>query len=139
VCDSHSLPKVASRPGTLAPLHCSATGKIFVSHIFREAIDEIEDVVGLERHTENTLTTIASLTEEASSIILKGYASDEEEFCLGVRCLAAPIFNKHGTAIASIGVTAPTSALTREKISATAVTVKQAATKVYLANRASAD
>jgi DNA-binding IclR family transcriptional regulator len=108
VCDSAGPVRVASRPGTLAELNCSATGKIFLSFIYRQRIGEYLATVALARRTPNTLCDEMSLRAMTEQVCAEQYATDEEEYHPGVRCLAAPVFDMQGDVIAAIGVTGPT-------------------------------
>jgi len=60
----------------------------------------------------------------------RGYSLDDEEFNLGVRCLAAPVFASDGSVAAAIGVTAATVRFTKERIPEIAVAVRDAATEL---------
>jgi DNA-binding IclR family transcriptional regulator len=70
----------------------------------------------LERRTPNTITSVSGLLEELSTIREKGYAIDDEELALGVRCIAVPIFNYTGNCIAAISIAGPSVRMTVEKI-----------------------
>lgn len=131
VCDSPRPLRVASRQGTLANLHCSSTGKIFLSHLFMDRIDEIYEKIGFEKRTKHTISTIEEMQEEAKRIINRGYSVDDLEYGEEIRCIAAPIYDYHGNAIAAIGITAPASLFTRDMIPEMAKAVKEAGTRLY--------
>ncbi|MEW6074113.1 MAG: IclR family transcriptional regulator [Planctomycetota bacterium] len=129
VCDSPHPVRVASRPGTLADIHCSATGKVFLAF---HVSDLAAFLAGRElaRRTPNTMTAYAELAAEVERIRARGYAVDEEEHSRGVRCLAAPICNAFGTVVAAIGITASTSTFPRRRTKAVASEVTAAAARV---------
>ncbi len=106
VCDSSNPVRVASRPGTLADLHCSSTGKIFLAYIFKDRLDDLYSGQTMENRTENTLTDIASLSGELANIRRQGYAVDNQEYHMAIRCLAAPVRNLRNDVVAAIGITA---------------------------------
>jgi DNA-binding IclR family transcriptional regulator len=114
----------ASRPGFLAELHCSSTGKIFLSYLFRDRLAEIVTESRPARRTPHTLISLAQLKREVEVTSKRGYSLDNEEFNLGVRCLAAPVFNADGDVIAAIGITASTVRFTKERIPEIAVHVR---------------
>jgi DNA-binding IclR family transcriptional regulator len=89
----------------LVPCHCTASGKALLG--WRE--HWCEAVLGgpLERHTDRTMTDPAVLREEIARSRLRGYAIEDEEFELGVRAVAAPVFEAGGEAVASLGAAVP--------------------------------
>jgi IclR family acetate operon transcriptional repressor len=106
----------ASRPGFLAELHCSSTGKIFLSHLYRDQLAEIVVATRPTRRTAHTLVTLNQLKREADLTMKRGFSLDNEEFNLGVRCLAAPVFDADGTVVAAIGITAATVRFPKERV-----------------------
>lgn len=105
VCDSPNPLRAASRAGTLADLHASSTGKIFLSFMEEEEREVLLKTLALDRRTKNTITTISALKEECEEVRKQGYAVDDEEYFIGIRCLAAPVRNMSGQVIAAIGIT----------------------------------
>jgi len=116
VQDSPHPLRAASRPGFLAELHCSSTGKVFLSYLHRERVSEIVAESRPRQRTPHTLTTVAALREEIEITRERGYSLDNEEFNPGVRCLAAPVFGSDGKVVAAIGITAATVRFTKTRI-----------------------
>ena len=79
------------RPGTRVPLHCSASGKLFLAHRSARERQALLDGLVLSRHTATTLTTRAALDHEFDAIRRQGYALDAEEFVDGLVCIAVPV------------------------------------------------
>jgi len=129
VADSPHPVRIASRPGTLVELHCSATGKVFLAYSIPEPRVFCE-TLELTRHTCNTDTTTDEVLASIEQTRKLGYAIDEEEYVLGVRCIATPITNAFGKTIAAVGITASTSTFTRGKINAMAKTLRLAAEEI---------
>ncbi|MBT3210707.1 MAG: IclR family transcriptional regulator [Planctomycetaceae bacterium] len=129
VADSPSPIRIASRPGTLVELHCSATGKIFLAYSIPEPRAFCQSLE-LTTHTPNTDVTVEEVLESIEQTRKQGYAIDEEEYVLGVRCIATPVTNAFGKTIASIGITASTSTFTKKKINAMAKALKAAAEEI---------
>jgi IclR family acetate operon transcriptional repressor len=131
VQDSPHPLRAASRPGFLAELHCSSTGKIFLAFLYHQQITALYPVTANPtRRTSRTLTTLAEIRREADLTRKRGFSLDDEEFNLGVRCLAVPVFGPDGTVAAAIGITAATVRFTRERIPEMATAVKTAAAEL---------
>lgn len=123
VCDSPSPIRVASRSGTLADLHCSATGKIFLSYLYAERIDEFCDAIHPAKRTPKTMIGPEDLKSMTEQVRRDGYALDDEEYHNGVRCMAAPVFDMQGELLAAVGITGPAGSINQDK----AAVVKAAA------------
>ena len=136
-CDDHALIvavqdsphplRAASRPGFLAELHCSSTGKIFLAFLHGPRLAEVVAEAAPAARTPLTLTTFAAIKKEADLTRKRGYSLDNEEFNPGVRCLAAPVFASDGTVAAAIGITASTVRFTKERIPEMATKVRTVA------------
>jgi len=83
--------------------------------------------IKLSPRTPKTLTTRAALEAECADIRRQGYALDNEEYHLGVRCLAAPVFDASGAVAAAIGITASVTTFPKRRISEVASHVLRAA------------
>ena len=116
VQDSPHPLRAASRPGFLAELHCSSTGKIFLAYLHRARIAEIIAASPPTARTPLTLTKLAEIKKEADLTRKRGFSLDNEEFNPGVRCLAAPVFASDGSVAAAIGITAATVRFTKDRI-----------------------
>lgn len=114
----------ASRPGYMTELHCSSTGKIFLSFLHTAEFLGSEPFL---RRTANTLTSVADLKRESELIRKRGYSLDNEEFHYGVRCLAAPVYSSAGAVVAAVGITASTGRFPKERIPKMAKQVQSAA------------
>lgn len=76
------------RPGTRVPIHCSASGKLFLAHLSSARRAAILDGLPLTRHTATTLADRAALEAELEQILRQGYSTDAEEFVDGLVCVA---------------------------------------------------
>lgn len=79
------------RPGTRVPLHCSASGKLFLAHLGAARRQALLDGLMLTRHTATTLTRREALETELATIRRQGHAFDAEEFVDGLVCIAVPV------------------------------------------------
>jgi IclR family KDG regulon transcriptional repressor len=98
---------MSSRMGYRAPLHCTAVGKVLLAHQVPAEIERIIQARGLPRHTAHTITDVARFISHLERVKKSGYALDDEEHSIGIRCVAAPIYNKNGEVVAAVSVSAP--------------------------------
>jgi IclR family transcriptional regulator, KDG regulon repressor len=105
----------SSRIGSSRPAHCTAEGKVLIA--FQSPL-AIERIIGakLEQSTPRTLFDPVVLQEELATIRVNGYATEDEEYELGVRGIAAPIKDERGNAVAAVGITGPTQRLTKARL-----------------------
>jgi len=93
------------------PPHCCASGKLLLAHLPAPERQGLLEVLPLERFTERTITDRAVLESELDRIVSVGYAVDNEEYVLGVACVAVPVRNRNGDVIASLAVQGATARL----------------------------
>ncbi|MBC7196273.1 MAG: IclR family transcriptional regulator, partial [Deferribacterales bacterium] len=70
----------------------------------------------LVKVTENTIDDFNLLQKEIEKVREQGFATDNEEYEIGVRCVGAPVFNFMGNVIAGISISAPAERLSEEKM-----------------------
>jgi IclR family transcriptional regulator, KDG regulon repressor len=90
-------------------LHSTASGKLWLAFLPPDQLAPLLASLPLPRFTPNTIDTREALEAELAAIRRQGYALDREENLVGVTCVAAPVFARHGqcVAIASIAFPAP--------------------------------
>ncbi|WP_395540891.1 IclR family transcriptional regulator [Neotabrizicola sp. sgz301269] len=93
---------IGVRPGSELLLHSSAQGKIFLAFGGPELRDSLREP--LPRATPKTQTQLPVLLAELDEIRRLGYATAPEEAMLGINALAAPILDRHGKLVGSIGL-----------------------------------
>ncbi|MBM3365291.1 MAG: IclR family transcriptional regulator [Betaproteobacteria bacterium] len=93
--------------GGRAPLHLTSTGKLFLSVDDAKAVRAYATRTGLAGHNKNSITDLAKLERELSLVRARGYARDNEELELGVRCMAAGIRDDSGRLVAGLSISAP--------------------------------
>jgi IclR family acetate operon transcriptional repressor len=99
-----------ARLGGQMPLHCTGVGKVLLAYQSEEMLTKLAKSPGLERLTPRTVTTLPQRIRE------RGYAVDNEEAVDGLRCVAAPVFDHTGRAVAAFSVAGPATRLTQERI-----------------------
>jgi len=90
----------------IAPIHCTGVGKAVGAWLPHELIRKIA-APGLQAYTVNTITGLSELEREYARIRKRGFAFDNEELQLWIRCVAAPIRNASGRVFAAISVSGP--------------------------------
>jgi DNA-binding IclR family transcriptional regulator len=97
------------------PLHCTASGKLFLAHLQADARDTLLAELPTPKMTSNTLVSARALRAELTQIAERGYAIDREEFIPGLIALAVPVRETAGAAAgpvrAAIAVHAPSARL----------------------------
>jgi len=125
--ESHAPMRAFFRPGRRGPVHASGIGKAILSTWSQPAIESLFASRPLPRFTENTRDTLPRLLTDLAAIRTRGFSVDDEEHTLGMRCLAAPIFNEYGEAIAGISVSGPAVRLQDGRLEELGPVVKAAA------------
>ncbi len=131
--ESHAPMRAFFRPGRRGPIHASGIGKAILSTWGDDEINRLLVTRPLPRFTENTRDTLPKLLADLEAIRTRGWSIDNEEHTLGMRCLAAPIFNEYGEAIAGISVSGPAVRLPDGTLAALGPVVRAAAEGVMRA------
>jgi DNA-binding IclR family transcriptional regulator len=100
--------------GGRGPLHLTSTGKLFLSVDDPKSVRAYATRTGLAGHNKNSITDLTKLERELSLVRARGYARDNEELELGVRCMAAGIRDDSGKLIAGLSISAPADRLQEE-------------------------
>ena len=114
--ESEEMLRISTPAGARFPVHCSATGKIFLSYLSDEDIRRIhggED--RLKKMTNRSISTVSDLIKTIKIIRKTRIAFDDEEALSGVYCIAAPIVDGKGECLAAISISTPKNRITREK------------------------
>ena len=111
--------QMVSRLGSRNPLNCTAVGKILLAYMPEMDAKIIIQHIDPHQRTNNTITDPSEMKRHLAMIRTKGYALDDEENEVGIRCIAAPIRNEIGKVVAAMSVSGPTTRITIEKIDET--------------------
>jgi DNA-binding IclR family transcriptional regulator len=119
IIDRTAMPglKLDSWVGRHFDLHCTAIGKALISHLAHSELETLLRIRGLPRHNENTICSLEALESHLAETRRRGFATDNEEHELGVRCVASPIFNSVGGTVGAIGVFASSDRLPHSEMS----------------------
>jgi IclR family KDG regulon transcriptional repressor len=96
-----------AKVGYRAPLHCTALGKAILSGMPRKEIEGLVVHHGLLAATPNSITDPVQFFQEMDRVRGQGFAVDNEENEIGVRCVAAPIFDHIGRPVAAVSISSP--------------------------------
>jgi IclR family transcriptional regulator, acetate operon repressor len=86
----HSM-RMFTETGRRAAAHSTAVGKAILAELSDEAIDAMFGPSGMASQTQNTITALPTLKRELRAVRRRGYATDEEEQQIGVRCVAVAV------------------------------------------------
>jgi DNA-binding IclR family transcriptional regulator len=99
--------QVVRAVGGRAPLHLTSVGKLFLAHDDPQRVRAYATRTGLAGHTRNSITELPALERELAQVRQHALARDNEELELGVRCMAAGIFDDQSRLIAGLSISAP--------------------------------
>lgn len=117
--------RMASSIGKRSPFYCTSVGKAMLAFMPVEEVNRIWNNSNVEKLTYNTIVDFDEFKEELKKIREKGYAVDEEENEIGVRCIGAPVFNRNGEIEGAISISGPENRVKKENIEEYANEVKK--------------
>lgn len=113
--DANSI-RMVSRIGLRQPMYSTGVGKAILAQMKDSEIQDVWKQSDIHPFTEHTIVTIEQLMREIDQIRLQGYALDNEENELGVRCIAACVTDFYGRASNAFSISAPVSRMSDERI-----------------------
>jgi IclR family transcriptional regulator, KDG regulon repressor len=132
--------RLYSQVGRRCPAHCTAVGKVLLAYAAapRPAFAAARP---LKRYTPKTITSGPTLERELEDVRRRGYATDEEEFEDGIRCIAGPVRDYRGRVVAALSVSVPAARLPRTRASSLVEQVLDTARRVSeaLGHRSASD
>jgi DNA-binding IclR family transcriptional regulator len=125
-----SLIQLATWIGRRMDVNCTGAGKALIAYLPPDEFDLEIKSKGLAKHNHKTIVSLNKLRQELSRIREQGYAFDDEEDEIGLRCIGAPVFDNSEKVVASISVSGTTVQITMERVPALARTVKRIAASI---------
>jgi IclR family KDG regulon transcriptional repressor len=127
--NSSQLLAVNTRVGQREPLHCTALGKALLCET---GLEGLRGLLGnrFKGYTERTIVTLKELHEACQRVAETGVADDEEEFRVGIHCLAAPIRGASGSIVAAIGLSGPSSRMNKTTLPKLREEIRHAAIQI---------
>lgn len=128
--ESREVMRMIVRLGSRSPVHASGVGKALLAHFGDDRVAAILERRGLGRFTERTIDNPAQLREALETVRARGYALDDEEHAVGLRCVAAPIFDENGQALAAISLSGPKARMVDDRLGELGVAIRQTADEI---------
>jgi len=128
--ETHATIRAFFPPGTASAMHSSGIGKALLSRMDDKRQRQVLAASQLEQFTPYTLTDPEAMIADLQATKARGYSIDGEERNIGMRCIAAPVYNVFGEAVAGISVSGPTSRITEDRIDELATPVMEAAARL---------
>ncbi|HIW32814.1 MAG TPA: IclR family transcriptional regulator [Candidatus Paenibacillus intestinavium] len=119
-----------SRIGRTVPLYTSAAGKVLVAFQEQPLRQNLVKTITFEQKTEKTILNAKTYEQALEAAIINGYAIDNEENEVGVRCAAVPIFNHNGEIQAAISLSTMVASVGDEELQVFIQQLKQSADEV---------
>jgi IclR family transcriptional regulator, acetate operon repressor len=116
--------------GSHVPLHCTASGKLFLAALPPTERDRLIAELPLPRMTSHTLTSAKALKAECHTIAAQGHSCDREEFIAGLIAVAVPVLDARGNTRAAIALHAPTARMTLAQAQRMLPALRTAATRM---------
>lgn len=112
------------------PIHCTASGKLFLSHLSLSQRNRVMEKLELESKTPNTITDINELKKEIERIKEQGIGIDNEEFVKGMVAVSTPIVNNKGRFYGALAMHAPIARMPLERCISKVPQLKEAAKEI---------
>ncbi|WP_048647399.1 HTH-type transcriptional regulator BhcR [Nitratireductor soli] len=128
--ETHEPIRAFFRPGTRGPVHASGIGKALLAFLPEIQAQTILKQGAQDAYTDKTIVSGEALAAEMATIRTRGWAIDDEERTPGMRCIAAPIFNQFGEAVAGVSLSGPAFRITPKRDADYGVLVRKAADEI---------
>jgi IclR family acetate operon transcriptional repressor len=124
---SREINRSISAIGGRTPMFASGMGKAVLSSYPHDDVRAVVKRSGMRRVTAKTITTPADLHQQLGQIKLDGFSVDDEEYRVGVRCVAAPVFDGRNEVVCAISVSGTPARIPNERVSSMGLMVKEVA------------
>jgi len=124
---SRQLMRAIAKPGGRVFMHSSSLGKAILSAMPAAEVARIARHRGLPVFTPRTLDDPGRLSRHLEEVRRQGFAVDDEEYAVGLRCVAAAVFDEAGAPVAALSVSGPAVRVTPERVAELGGTVRRMA------------
>lgn len=114
--ESREMMRVFSKPGNSVPMHCSGVGKAILMAMPETDVARIFEEQKLIKLTDKTITDLDKLRDELTASRRRGFALDDEEHAIGLRCVAALIYDEHSEPLAGLSISGPAARISRDRL-----------------------
>ena len=108
--------RVVPRVGSRLPAYCTAAGKIQLAHMNDEELENYFHARELKSFTDKTITDREVLKKQLKLVVENGYAIDDEELDIGVKCVSAPIRDYTRRIIGAVSISGPSMRFSPERM-----------------------
>lgn len=122
--------KMYTRIGMRKPMYCTAMGKAMLSQMLEEEVQEIYNSSDINELTENTIVDFSELKENLRDINTKGYAMDNQEVEIGIRCVGTVVKDHKSKVCGAISVSGSIISFTEDKIEYFSELISECASKI---------
>jgi DNA-binding IclR family transcriptional regulator len=116
--------RVTESPGSRSPVYITALGKAMAAHLPAAELEQLLEQQSFKLLTPRTITDRAAFLESLQQVRRWGYALDDEEAEVGVRCVAAPVLGPGGYPLAALSISAPAARLSITELDPVITAVK---------------
>lgn len=122
--------RLSSQVGLTRPMYCSGVGKSILSKLSAEEVTDIWNASDIVRKTDYTITSLDKLFKELEEVRKRGYALDNEENELGIRCIAVPISDYLGRPVYALSISSISSRMPDDRLPELAAMLQETAAKL---------
>jgi DNA-binding IclR family transcriptional regulator len=122
--------RLALEPGSRVPIHCTASGKLFLSFMSPQMQERMLESLPLAAHAPNTIVEPRTLRRELQRIARRGYSTDDQEFLVGLVAVAVPVRDGRGQVLAAVATHAPVARLDLKRMIAEVPKLEAAAARI---------
>lgn len=131
--ESREIMRAITRVGGRVPMANSGMGKALLATFPVEEVAASVAIRGMHRYTPKSIQRMSALKEELEAVRANGYAVDDEEYQVGLRCIAAAVYNSQSEALCALSVSGLSARLTNDRVEPIGEVVAQVARELTTA------
>jgi IclR family acetate operon transcriptional repressor len=128
--ECRKMMRAIARPGGRAMMHASGVGKALLAAMGTEEAERVAAMHGLPAETSKTIRSVDGLRAELEQVRRRGYAVDDEENAVGLRCVAAAIYDEYAQPVAALSLSGPTARIGDALVAPLGTAVREAADEI---------
>ena len=114
--ECREMMRAFAKPGARVPIGGSAVGKTLLARLPETDVGGLVGSAGLDLRTRKTIDALPRMRAELEQVRRRHFAIDNEEHSVGLRCVAAAIFDHHGDPLGAISISGPTARITDARL-----------------------